>query len=218
MVLEEFFKPDWVRHRPYLAFVFGLFYTFIAFFITAFFFRGMMSVAMVFLTAILLVPTLLLLVKKEEGIERKYGLKHFFKNHKDIFEVYLFSFLGVFFAFVILGLATYNNPDVYGSLFDFQARFLEFQQVDDGVIEGFVAGTLQPSALQVVDIFAHDVVKRNIPDNTQRKHIRKLHRDGYTHDRTECNSRVAGIPVLFDTSNTRDKRILTCCYSRRSCF
>lgn len=158
MVLEEFFKPDWVKHRPYLTFIFGFFYTFIAFFITAFFFRGMMSVAMVFLTTILLVPTLLMLIKKEENIERKYGLKNFFKNHKDIFEAYLFSFLGVFFAFVVLGLVTYNNPEVYGSLFDFQSRFLEFQNVDYGVIDGFVAGTMQPSALHVLDIFAHDVI------------------------------------------------------------
>ncbi|NQU78278.1 hypothetical protein HQ545_00765 [Candidatus Woesearchaeota archaeon] len=58
----------------------------------------------------------------EEKSAAIHGLKNFFSIHKDIFEVYLFAFLGVFIGFVLIGL-------IFGSsLFDFQMGFLEFQQ------------------------------------------------------------------------------------------
>ncbi len=148
-----------MRHKPYLAFVFGFFFTFIAFFLSVLFFRSSMSVVMIFLTTFLLIPTLIILLNIEEKVERKYGLKHFFRNHKDIFEVYLFSFLGVFAAFVILGLGMYNSPDNYNELFDFQSRFLEFQQgISTDVIQSFVQSDSTPGISQAVGVFAHNLL------------------------------------------------------------
>jgi uncharacterized membrane protein SpoIIM required for sporulation len=130
-----------------------------AFVIAAIFFRSVMSVAVVLLITLLLVPSLIVLVKMEESVERKYGLKHFFKNHKDIFEVYLFSFLGVFFAFVLLGLLTYGRPAVHDQVFSFQLTFLEYQEgVDEGVVQSFVHGTAEPTIGQAAGVFGHDLL------------------------------------------------------------
>ena len=118
-----------------------------------------MSIAMIFLTTILLIPTLVMLLRMEEQVEGKYGLRHFFKNHKDIFEVYLFSFLGVFIAFVILGLGSYNNPDMYGGIFQFQTEFLQFQQgLSAETVETFVNGGVQHDPVSFFGLFSHDLL------------------------------------------------------------
>ncbi|MBU2561693.1 MAG: stage II sporulation protein M [Nanoarchaeota archaeon] len=159
MVLEDLFNPGWVRRRPYLAFVFGFIFTFVAFLISLIFFRSSMSVAMIFLTTLLLIPTLIMLLRMEEQVEGKYGLKHFFHNHKDIFEVYLFSFLGVFSAFVVLGLAMHNDPSSYDQLFDFQTRFLRFQQgLSAESVQGFVQNEYDMGAGHVTGLFIHDLL------------------------------------------------------------
>jgi uncharacterized membrane protein SpoIIM required for sporulation len=159
MVFEDLFNPGWVRHRPYLALVFGFFFTFMAFALSYLFFRDSMSIAMVFLTTLLLMPTLIMLLRMEEQVERKYGLKHFFHNHKDIFEVYFFSFLGVFIAFVVLGLGTYNDPDAFGQVFDFQSRFLKFEQgVTEESVQGFVEAGTSQSLGGVVSVFSHNLM------------------------------------------------------------
>ncbi len=159
MVLEDLFDANKVKHRPYLALVFGFLFTLVAFLLSAIFFRSSMSVAMIFLTTLLLIPTMVMLLRMEEKVEGKYGLKHFFRNHKDIFEVYLFAFLGVFVAFVVLGLGMYNNPGMYGQLFDFQTRFLQFQQgVTEEGITAFVDGVESPTFGHAAGLFAHDMV------------------------------------------------------------
>ncbi|MBN1544182.1 stage II sporulation protein M [Candidatus Woesearchaeota archaeon] len=159
MVLEDLFNPGWVRRRPYLAFVFGFVFTFVAFLISRVFFRSSMSVAMIFLTTLLLIPTLIMLLRMEEQVEGKYGLKHFFHNHKDIFEVYLFSFLGVFAAFVVLGLAMQNNPASYDQLFDFQTRFLSFQQgLSAESVQAFVQGGYDMGMSHATSLFIHDLL------------------------------------------------------------
>jgi len=159
MVLEDLFNPGWVRHRPYLALIFGFFFTFVAFLLSYLFFRSSISVSMVFLTTFLLIPTLIMLLRMEEQVERKFGLKHFFHNHKDIFEVYLFSFLGVFIAFVVLGLATYNDASTFDQLFDFQSRFLRFEQgVSSETVQSFVAGDVKPPVGGFIEIFSHNLI------------------------------------------------------------
>jgi uncharacterized membrane protein SpoIIM required for sporulation len=159
LVLEDIFDPRWVKHRPYFAFVFGFFFTFMAFLLAVLFFKSSMSVAMIFLTTILLIPTLVILLRMEEQVERKFGLKHFFRNHKDIFEVYLFAFLGVFAAFVVLGLGMYGDSATYNKLFEFQIDFLQFQEgLGPEVVTGFVEGTENLGFKDVLTIFSHDLL------------------------------------------------------------
>lgn len=158
MVLEKLFSPKLVRHRPYLAFVLGLVFTFVGFGISKIIFNKFISLATVFLATLFLVPTLLHLIKIEERLERRYGLKHFFKNHKDIVEVYIFAFLGVFFAFFVLGMITYGTP-THDQLFDFQIDFIEFQQgLNTDEIKNSVAQGVEPTFDNFTDLLAHNLV------------------------------------------------------------
>jgi uncharacterized membrane protein SpoIIM required for sporulation len=152
MVLEELFRPGMVRHRPYLALVFGFFFTVVAFIISYLLLKSVLSVATVFLTTLLLIPTMIKLLKMEERLESKFGLKNFFMIHKDIFEVYLFSFLGVFIAFAVIGIFLQA-----GGLFDLQARLVQ-QDVNAQSIREFVDSVSQPTYAQALSLFAHNLL------------------------------------------------------------
>ena len=108
--------------RPYAALVLGAVYVFAAFFTSRIFFPRAVAVSMLFLVTVLLVPTVLKLMSLEEKRERKDGVRHFIKDHREIFEIYIFLFIGIFAAFVFLGL-------FYGTgNFDYQLKFLERQE------------------------------------------------------------------------------------------
>lgn len=159
MVLEDFIKIEWVRHRPYIAFAFGFFFTFISFLVSLFLFNGSMSVAIIFLTTLLLTPMLVMLIRREEQVESKYGLKHFFRNHKDIFEVYLFSFIGVFLAFVVIGLGLYDFPVAYHNLFSFQTDLLgSREELNPTNIHDFLQSMPKPSTSQLLSLVSHNLI------------------------------------------------------------
>jgi len=109
--------------KPYAAFILGAVYVFAAFFTAKIFFPSAISISILFLVTLLLVPTVLKLISIEEKRERKDGSEHFLNDHRDIFEIYVFLFLGIFAAFVFIGL-------FYGidSNFDYQFNFLERQE------------------------------------------------------------------------------------------
>ncbi|MEA3430565.1 MAG: stage II sporulation protein M [Nanoarchaeota archaeon] len=119
-MLERLLLMHKIEKRHYFAMLLGFAYSLIGI-ITAFFlFKDFMSLASIFLTTLLLVPTLIYYLGKEEKIEREEGLKHFFRNHKDVFETYLFIFHGVFLGFLLIGFFALNvNYDVSAYQFDF---------------------------------------------------------------------------------------------------
>lgn len=105
MVLEQLFKERWVEKKPVNAFLLGLIYSLIGIISAKLIFGadpGLMSVAF---TSLLLVPSLNVLLQREENVEireKKLSIKLLLKDHKDIFEIYLFLFLGIFFMFAIV--------------------------------------------------------------------------------------------------------------------
>jgi len=106
MVLEQYFKVKWIERKEH-AFFLGLIYCLIGFVSARLIFPqnvGMMSVAF---TSILLIPSLAILLKMEENVEskeKKLSLKRLFVDHKDIFKVYIFMFLGIFLAYSMISL------------------------------------------------------------------------------------------------------------------
>ncbi|MBW2971059.1 hypothetical protein KY320_02765, partial [Candidatus Woesearchaeota archaeon] len=101
MVLEQLVKVRWLEKKEH-SFLIGMVYTIV----------GMLSAYLVFsasfdlmsfaFTSILLIPSLAMLLKLEENIEireRKLSLPMLFKDHWDIFKVYLSLFLGIFFVY-----------------------------------------------------------------------------------------------------------------------
>ncbi len=109
MVFEQLFRARWIERRPLSAFVLGALYTIMGVLSAYAIFPeenvGMMSLAFI---SILLIPSLnqLLSIEESEDVrEKKFSLRLLFHDHRDIFEIYLFIFLGVlltFAAFTIL--------------------------------------------------------------------------------------------------------------------
>lgn len=115
MVLERLFKVSWLEKRPALSLLLGFVIVFIALITSLVFFRTDISIALVFLVTLLLVPSLMRVISQEEKVERKFGIRNFFKNHKAIMEIYLFLFLGIFVAYLAIGFFAGDNlEDIAG--------------------------------------------------------------------------------------------------------
>jgi uncharacterized membrane protein SpoIIM required for sporulation len=157
MVFEDFYRSKWMKHRPYLAFGLGFVFTFVGFAISRLIFSKFLSLATVFMATLFLIPLMLRLIKEEEKLDRKYGLKHFFRNHKDVFEAYVFAFLGLFFGFLLLGMITYGTP-THADLFSFQIDFIEFQQSIN--VDNLQASidNLAPTWDNFAELLAHNLV------------------------------------------------------------
>ncbi len=115
-----------LEKRPYIIFFIGIIYVFIGFFTSKIFFPRIVSTATLFLVTLLLVPTIIKLLDLEESRERKDGTNNFFRNHKDISEVYIFLFLGIFIGALLL--AMFTPLENFESNFDYQLDFLENQE------------------------------------------------------------------------------------------
>lgn len=107
MVLEQLFKPSWIERKATHSFTLGVIYSFIGIFTAIILFGRTPSLMTVGFTAILLIPSINRLLALEENVEireKKIHLKQLFKDHKDIFEVYIFMFLGVMLVFSLFAL------------------------------------------------------------------------------------------------------------------
>ena len=118
-MLEQL-RLDLMRRRPWLALALGFVYVFVAYASAWAFFGRALSITSLFLITLLLTPTALKLLKFGECRERMHGLRYFFRNHRDVFEIYLLLSLGVFLGFLALGLTV-----PLASAFDYQLDFLD---------------------------------------------------------------------------------------------
>ena len=146
MVFEQFLESDDVKKNGFFIFLLGMFYVFVGYIVSAYFFGSQVSVAMLFTTTLLLVPSITIILNIEEKIESKVGIKHFFHNHKDIFKIYISLFKGIFFAFLILGFWSGS------SVFEYQLDFLQTRgDLTGDVINEFAISEYSP---QISDAFA----------------------------------------------------------------
>jgi len=113
MVLEQLLRVKFLEKHCYLSIFLGFFYTIIAAITSYIFFGKDLSLPMFFIISLLLVPTLLKLLSFEEKIESKDGTRHFFKDHKKIFETYVYISIGIFIAYlIIMGFFSFQGYDV----------------------------------------------------------------------------------------------------------
>ncbi len=107
MVLEQIFRYEWLEKKPLYAFALGAVYALVGIFSALLIFGanpGLMAVAF---TSLLLIPSLNKLLSYEENVEireSKFSLRLLFSDHRDIFEIYVFLFLGIFFVFAFVTL------------------------------------------------------------------------------------------------------------------
>ncbi len=145
MVFEQIIKPTWIARKEH-SFFLGFFYTLLAIISSKLIFPnsfGLMSVAF---TAILLVPSLSALLATEENQEvreKKFSIILLWKDHNDILRVYLFMFLGIFFAF---SLATI---------------FISPQEIAKGFSPQLGAAGIRGSAVDYFSEFS-SIVKNNL--------------------------------------------------------
>ena len=142
MVFEEIINTMRLQRRPLYALVLGLVYTPIAFFTAFVFFRETMSIAMIFLISLLAVPSLILLLSVEETRERQEGARNFFHNHKDIFEVYLFLFVGIFISYLttlwITGMYGLPLESVSGEQLNVIGEIISEDKINDFNVNGLL--------------------------------------------------------------------------------
>lgn len=138
MVFESLFSTEFIEHKKRYAFllgfiapIFGMFFAFILF-------RNFFSFAAVIFTSVLIIPSISKLLTHEEKIEireKKFHIPTFFKDHKDIFEVYLFVFLGMFLCFFIFSF--FLSDIIISTLQDSEILFsspvaLQFSSLEPG--------------------------------------------------------------------------------------
>ena len=116
MVFEQFLESSRVKKHVLNILMTGVFYVLFAYLVSAYFFPSDVSIAIVFTATLLLTPSIYSLLSIEEEIESREGTKHFFRNHKDIFKIYVYLFIGIFAAFLVLGS--------YVDVFSYQEGFL----------------------------------------------------------------------------------------------
>ncbi|MBD3313761.1 hypothetical protein GF345_04935 [Candidatus Woesearchaeota archaeon] len=102
MVFEQIFKASWIEKKPSSAFLLGVAYSLIGIVSARLIFGASTGLMAVAFTSILLIPSLNRLLQDEENVEireKKLNIWQLFKDHKDIFIIYIFMFLGVFFVY-----------------------------------------------------------------------------------------------------------------------
>jgi hypothetical protein len=107
MVLEQLFKTRFLEKKPIYAFWMGLLYSIIGLISAALIFGANVGLMAIAFTSILLIPSLNKLLQEEENAEireKKLSIKHLFKDHKDVFEVYLFVFFGILLGHLLTSL------------------------------------------------------------------------------------------------------------------
>ncbi|MBR9692073.1 stage II sporulation protein M [Candidatus Woesearchaeota archaeon] len=152
MVLEQIYSSKWIEKKSRYAFLMGLSYSIIGIFSAMFLFPADPGLAAIAFTSLLILPSLNKLLSIEENQaarKKKFDLIGLFKDHNDIFRVYVFLFLGILLSFAffslvwpviatskifaqqvnVLGWATgqaYTSGSLFGSLLSNNLKVLVF--------------------------------------------------------------------------------------------
>ncbi|MFC1691143.1 stage II sporulation protein M [Nanoarchaeota archaeon] len=157
MVIERLLDKKPIMQRPWLAFGLGFLFSIIGFIVARFFFKESISVAMLFMTTLILVPSIIKLISIEEKRVRHDGIKRFFHDHKDIYEIYFFLFLGIFMSYLVMGIYVYNT-DEFDVAFNFQQDFLEKQQgVTEETLKDFKEKEINPTINNFLGILSNNL-------------------------------------------------------------
>lgn len=151
MVFEQFLESSRIKKHALFIFMLGIFYVFAGYIVSAYFFNSYVSVALLFTTTLLLVPSIYTILTLEEEVERKEGMKHFFNNHKDIIKIFVFLFIGIFFAYLMLG---YLSEDT----FSYQFEFLQNRgDLSNKVIQDFKSSEYSPGLIDFSSLVSYNL-------------------------------------------------------------
>ena len=106
-MLEQLFPASWIEKKAWFAFVLGVCYAVLGIGSALLLFPKQPGLAAVAFTSIRSLPSLnslLTIETKQAARERRFDLTDPFKNHKDIFGVYIFLFIGVMLVFSLFSI------------------------------------------------------------------------------------------------------------------
>lgn len=131
MVLEQIVGAEFLERKRLFALILGFVYTIIAGLTSYIFFRDSISIAMFFLLTILLIPSLVSVISDQEKRDSKFGFNSFLKNHMNIFEIYLFTALGIVLAYCfVIFVFTSMGYDINLILNEQISRFGDYLTAD----------------------------------------------------------------------------------------
>ncbi len=107
MVFEQIYKISWISQRASFAFVLGITYSVLGIFSGIYLFPESPGLATLAFTSLLLLPTLNKFLLLEENVLsyiRSYNPIVLLREHKDIFKIYFFIFMGVFLTYAIFSI------------------------------------------------------------------------------------------------------------------
>ena len=107
VMLEQLFPQSWIKERVWLMFFLGFAFSVVGMGSALILFPGDVAFPAIAFTALLALPSLnrlLSIESNQAASEEKFDLANPFRNHADIFGVYLFLFLGVLLAFSVFAL------------------------------------------------------------------------------------------------------------------
>jgi len=135
MLDEIFFKRGYHKHKiDYILFGFliaivGMITSFLIFGINS-------SQAQLVIIALLITPAIIKIMQKEEKVIRKPGLNYIHENHKNVFKIFIFLFIGIFIAFFLMQLILMTVGYDIRTICSFQTDMLDNNYVlSYGILE-----------------------------------------------------------------------------------
>jgi uncharacterized membrane protein SpoIIM required for sporulation len=107
MVLEQLYPARWLQNKSPYAFIIGVSYSVVGILFAILVFPQSSGIAAIAFTSILILPTLNKLLTLEENQEARstdFNLTRIFREHSDIFRIYLFLFIGIMFTFGVFSI------------------------------------------------------------------------------------------------------------------
>ena len=154
MVLEEI-KTNWIIRHPSLALALGFIYSLLGYILAnMFFIDKQVSIAMLFITTLLVVPTMIIALSDQMKHEATQH-ENFFQSHRSIFLGYIYMFVGAFMGYMVLGIFA----DQYIlKIFEYQLDFLKKQEgLSLQVLNQFFENRPVPQLENVLSILQHNL-------------------------------------------------------------
>ena len=133
MVLEQLYPAAWLERKSHYAFIIGVAYSVVGILFAILIFPQSSGIASIAFTSLLILPTLnqlLALEESEAARSSNFNLLRIFREHSDIFRIFLFLFIGIMLTY---GLFSILLPSLATS------KFFE-EQVDVAGLAGFASG------------------------------------------------------------------------------
>lgn len=122
-MLEQMYPVSWIEQKAKFAFLMGITYSILGIFSGILLFRNDPALPAIAFTSLLLLPSLnkmLSIEEKQASSEKSFNISSPIKDHKDIFKVYIFIFLGILltFSFFAVALPEISSSQIFRDQLD----------------------------------------------------------------------------------------------------